>query len=281
MSLVDYFQTPFAYNPLTNTLVTDAAFTVHLPTDTGFTSPLAVREPDSGAAITDLRSNSVGALPEFAVANEPPQVILRSGVFTTILTSVYGAVRAAGLDPETVQKAITAGSDSKVNLEQAKLAAGEAVVARDEAKAVGNTNDTIIAGRLRDKTSQSYKELSGTIGAVTEKVFARVLLPAAYGAKGDGVADDAGALQALLNDAREGDICELGGAGIIYNIAATLLPKSGITIRSYGAAIRAMAALAGAQHIRVGTTVRGVTIDGVVFLAPQVTLSDTGTVVRV
>lgn len=126
MSFRDYYQGNFAYDPLTNRLVGDAPFTVHLPSDVAGATPLAVTEAISGAPITSLRSNSVGALVDFAVEGEPPQIILRTTGFATKLTSIFGAVLAAGLDPVTVQKAIAAADRSEAAATRAERAASGA-----------------------------------------------------------------------------------------------------------------------------------------------------------
>jgi hypothetical protein len=129
VSIQDYYAQAIAFNANTGDLVTGAVFTVHLPDDGTFANPLPVSEPVSGAAIPQLRSNSVGVLPDFAVAGAPPQVVIRSGSFATKLTSVYGAVLEAGLDPQTVATAITAAATATTARDAAVAAAADAQAA--------------------------------------------------------------------------------------------------------------------------------------------------------
>lgn len=88
--MVDYFDTPVAYNPDTEDLVGGAVFQVFAADDLSFSTPLAVFEVASGASLSPLASSSVGVLPQFRVAGDPTEVILKSGSFVTRVTSVYG-----------------------------------------------------------------------------------------------------------------------------------------------------------------------------------------------
>lgn len=190
----DYFGTPIAYDPTQDRLVAGATFTVHAVDDTALTTPLAVFEPGSGAAITELRSSSVGVLPDFRVAGDPPQVLIKSGTFVTSLTSVYGAVLNAGLGPEQVQAAIQAGTDAANARDVATTAADDAVAAAAAAEAVGSTNDTIMAAVAADSGSQFAGQLSATFVGRGENWID----PRDFGAKLDGVADDTAAMNAAL-----------------------------------------------------------------------------------
>lgn len=118
MAYTDFFGTPIAYNPDTNELLGDALFTVHAIDDVGLSTPLLVTDPVSGAPINPLQSSPIGVLPSFRAPGDPAQVILKSGPFTTRITSVYGAAQEAvveALDDELTAHpawpwAITLGS---------------------------------------------------------------------------------------------------------------------------------------------------------------------------
>lgn len=133
MVFVDYFSQPIAYDPATDDLVVDALFTVHAVDDVALSAPLAITDPTSGSAIAELRSSRVGVLPDFRAPGDPAQVILKSGPFTTKLTSTFGAVLAAGLDPDTVAAATSAAAQ----------AAASALAAQEAAESINGTNVTI------------------------------------------------------------------------------------------------------------------------------------------
>lgn len=94
MALQDFFGTPIAYDPDADNLVINAEFTVHAVDDVALATPLPVTDPVSGAPIT-LRSSPIGVLPDFRVPGDPARVILKSGPFTTRVSSVYGAAQEA------------------------------------------------------------------------------------------------------------------------------------------------------------------------------------------
>lgn len=106
MAAQDYFDAPIAYNPDADALVANAVFQVFATTDAGFVTPLAVADPVSSTAISELRSSSIGVLPSFKVAGNPTQVILKSGAFVTLLTSRYGMLRDGGFDADAVASAM-------------------------------------------------------------------------------------------------------------------------------------------------------------------------------
>lgn len=130
MALQDYFESPIAYNPDADVLVTGATFQVFAVDDVGFATPLTVTEPTSGAVIPTLSSSSIGVLPSFRVAGDPGQIILKSGSFATLLSSRYGALAEAGFDPEAVALAVAAGPEA-VAARDAAVAAQAAVEADD------------------------------------------------------------------------------------------------------------------------------------------------------
>ncbi|MGQ7313365.1 hypothetical protein ACUOFU_16790 [Microbacterium arabinogalactanolyticum] len=146
MAFQDYFGTPIAYDPTQDRLVADATFTVHAIDDTSLSTPLPVTEPGSGAAIAELRSSSIGVLPDFRVAGDPAQVLIKSGSFVTSLTSVFGAVLAAGLDPDTVAAAILASDEASAARDDAQQAAASLtpeMISEAAGEALGDHPDVI------------------------------------------------------------------------------------------------------------------------------------------
>jgi len=122
----DYFGTPIAYDPATEALVGDAEFTVHATDDVALETPLRLFDPTSGVELSLLRASAIGVLPDFRVEGDLTQVIIKSGSFTTKLTSVYGAVVEAGLDPVTVEAAIASGVQAAAAEVAAAASAAEA-----------------------------------------------------------------------------------------------------------------------------------------------------------
>lgn len=112
----DYFDTPVAYNPDADQLVAGASFQVYAATDAELSAPLTPLDAVSGTPIANLRSSSIGVLPAFRVAGDPAQVILRSGTFTTRLTSKYGIFLEVVPDPDQLLAAIAAGDRAEAAL---------------------------------------------------------------------------------------------------------------------------------------------------------------------
>lgn len=114
----DYFDTPVAYNPDADQLVAGASFQVYAVTDTSLSTPLTPLDAVSGTPIANLRSSSIGVLPAFRVAGDPAQVILRSGTFTTRLTSKYGIFLEVVPNPDQLLAAIASGDRAEAALAQ-------------------------------------------------------------------------------------------------------------------------------------------------------------------
>lgn len=172
MTFQDFFSQAIAYNPTTGALVTDADFTVHAVDDASLSTSLAVTDPASGVAITSLRSSSVGVLPDMRVAGDPAQVIIKSGSFVTKVTSVFGAVVQAGLDPATVAASIAAGATAAnasaaavIARDQAVSASSAATSAASAVEGVVATNDGIMAANVGTGGAFDTK-LNATIGDV-------------------------------------------------------------------------------------------------------------------
>ncbi|MDQ7877383.1 hypothetical protein Q9R08_05265 [Microbacterium sp. QXD-8] len=165
MAVQDRFDTPIAYNPDGNggegELVPNAVFEVYAVDDVSFTTPLAVFEPASGAAIPTLRSSSIGVLPQFAVAGSPSEVVLKSGSFATRLQSRFGVLTEAGFDPEAVAVAVAAAPT-------AVAARDAALAAQAAAEAVPVSNDGIVKALVEDTDSETAAALSAKIAGAIE-----------------------------------------------------------------------------------------------------------------
>jgi len=155
--MVDAFSTQFAYDPETEQLVKGATFEVFAVDDTSYSTPLAVTDPVSGAAINPLKSTSnTGALPQFRVEGDPEEVILKSGTFVTRLQSDYGRRGPAG--PSAYEQAVQAGYEGTEEQFTSLLAqTGSAVVGAEAVEghlilqtADGNTVDVGVVGQKGD-----------------------------------------------------------------------------------------------------------------------------------
>lgn len=167
MPVQDKFEGPIAYNPAGGTdgsgaLVPSAEFQVFDVADSSFSTPLAVFDPATGVTINPLRSSAVGVLPDFQVAGARREVLVRSGSFVTRLTSKYGVVFEAGLDPETVQAAIAAGTAAESARAAAVEAKTDAEAAAADVAAVVATNDGIMKAVLENPDAGFTRELSST-----------------------------------------------------------------------------------------------------------------------
>lgn len=174
---------PIAVNPTDGELIGGAVFTVHAPDDSSFSTPLAVTDPISGAAITPLRSNVNGTLPAFKVPGNLSRVILKSGAFVTELVSLGGLVGdqvdAAGLDSATVAAAIAAGGSASsaaaaasVSASAAGTSATAAAAAASAVAGVVATNDGIMTTVAQDSDSSFSNELRASFaGAFSDTVI--------------------------------------------------------------------------------------------------------------
>jgi hypothetical protein len=93
-----------------------------------------------------LSSSNIGVLPAFRVAGNLPQVVLKSGSFTTLLSSRFGPLVEAGFDADQV----AAAADSAPTAIAARDAA---IAARDAALSVPATTDGLMAAVQADSDS--------------------------------------------------------------------------------------------------------------------------------
>lgn len=166
MALDDLYDPQIAYNPDTEQLVTGAVFQVFAPDDASFTTPLTLTDPASGTGIATLRSSNIGVLPAFKVAGNLPRVIIRSGSFTTLLSSRFGELIDAGFDPAAVAAAAAAVTGAEAAKGEAELARDQALDAKADVEAVVATNDGIMKTVAEDPESEFSRVLSDTIDSV-------------------------------------------------------------------------------------------------------------------
>lgn len=87
--MTDYGYGPFvAYDPTTNTLVTNGAGQVYALTDTAFATPLSATDL-TGTPVSIVPSSGIGVIDEFVVADQP-EVNWKSGAYVIRLSSIKG-----------------------------------------------------------------------------------------------------------------------------------------------------------------------------------------------
>lgn len=242
MPVQDKFEGPIAYNPAGGTdgagaLVPSAEFQVFDVADSSFSTPLPVFDPATGVTISPLRSSAVGVLPDFQVAGARREVLVRSGSFVTRLTSKYGVVFEAGLDPETVQAAIAAGTAAETARAAAVAAKTGAEAAAAEVAGVVATNDGIMKAVAENPESAFSIELSRTIGQVAPRAgipISQFLLPG-ESLDPTGVADmSVIAQRAITNVATSfGPVVIIWPEGT-FRIQTQLIARSAVGIRGAG-----------------------------------------------
>lgn len=163
MAVVGYFPATLAVDSNTGTRLRNAEAQVYAMTDTSFSSPLAITDV-AGVPITGnkLVSNSDGIYPEFKPPAGVTQVIVKSGQALTPMTDISVSAAAAEV---AATNAATAAGTATTAAGAASTSASSAATAAAQAAAVGNTNDTIIEGRIKDSTSKTAVALKSTIDA--------------------------------------------------------------------------------------------------------------------
>lgn len=136
---VDYFQSRNAYDVNRRTLVVDTPAQVFALTDTEFTTPLQAYDVENGLPM-EVRANADGVYPDFTVPGHT-QVFVKSGPYVTVMTTLYGVLKDAGLDPDSIAALLAIPAKSAETLAEAREARDEAVAARVAAEAVGATTD--------------------------------------------------------------------------------------------------------------------------------------------
>lgn len=143
--------------------VINAEANVYAASDTTFSTPLVITD-SSGHPLDKLRSNSDGIYPAFRVPSGALQINVKSGDRVTPMTSlaVYAQVAAQMVGEAT---ALVVQAESNAN-----IVAGmkdDVDIARTEVLAVGNTNDTIIEGRIKATGSKTELALRDKIAALS------------------------------------------------------------------------------------------------------------------
>lgn len=189
MAVVGYFPSTLAVDSNTGTRLRNAEAQVYAMTDTSFSSPLAITDV-AGVPITGnkLVSNSDGIYPEFKPPAGVTQVIVKSGQALTPMTDI--SVSAAAAETAATNAATSAGTATTA-AGAASTSASSAATAAAQAVAVGNTNDTIIEGRIKDSTSKTAVALKSTIDARTVDARGRrigSMIVSAVGDVGDAAA---------------------------------------------------------------------------------------------
>ncbi|MFL2002003.1 hypothetical protein [Microbacterium sp. A1-JK] len=159
--IIDYFPASVAADANAN-LARNAEANVYALADTSFSTPLSITDLQ-GVPMAKLTSSDVGIFPPFRVVNGTQQIVVVSGDLKTPMTSLSVAAAAA---EAAASLAATSASAADSAATTAATARTDAVAAAAAAAAVGNTNDTIIEGRIKDPASKTALALGDKFGAV-------------------------------------------------------------------------------------------------------------------
>lgn len=225
--MIDYFDYALALNETTGNVVPNAVAQVFAMEDTTFATPLQVTDL-TDLPMSELVASPTGIYPPFKVVGEYTQVMVRSGDVTTPITSVYGMIIGAGLDPETVSEAIASGQAAENAQAAAEIARAGAETARDQAVAAADG-------------------LSVTT----------------FGAVGDGTTNDSAAFQAALNEAGGARVAVPKGRYSITNIqlpakANLVMDPEAVLVHRSGGALPMFEYTTTTTHLKI----RGGQVDG-------------------
>lgn len=214
----DYFKEAVAYHPSWGGL-RNATAQVFALDDVGFTTPLAITDLN-GNPLAGLVTNKDGIYAPFKVVGGATQVNIKSGPFVLEVHSVLGP-------------ALGIGSQVATDATRAETARTAAEQARDDAQAVGATNDTIIAANIADVESATRAELSTAIVDVGAGVFAfaKVIDANAQGVVADGITDDAAVWNAIIASASPGQVITWVGDSVL---GSKIVWKSGVSLKGEG-----------------------------------------------
>lgn len=176
MPVIDYFSAAVALDQ-NGSLVRDAVADVYALSDTTFSIPLAITDLQ-GVPMAKLRSNSEGIFPPFRIVSGEQQIVAKSGDRLTPMTSIGPiAVAAEAAAAAAVSAATSVGGAA----ETAASARDQAVAAAAAAQAVGNSNDTIVAGLLNNPASATSIKVTNTIASeVTTTTRIACTMPAGF-----------------------------------------------------------------------------------------------------
>lgn len=179
--IIDYFPASVAAD-ISGNVARSAEANVYALSDTSFSAPLAITDLQ-GVPMAKLSSSALGIYPAFRVVNGTQQIVVVSGDLKTPMTSLSVAAAAA---EAAAQLAATSASAADSAASTAATARTDAVAAAAAATAVGNTNDTIIEGRIKDPASKTalalgdkFVPVDSNLSTLTDKRAARTNLDAA------------------------------------------------------------------------------------------------------
>lgn len=183
MAIIDYYNAAVAIDQA-GRLVREAKAKVYALADTTFSNPLPITDLQ-GVPLTQLEGNADGIYPAFRVATGEMQVVVKSGNALTPMTSlaVYAnaAEAAASMASGSAGAADMSADAAALSATSADGARAAAVVAKDAAVAVGNTNDTIIEGRIKATGSKTELALRDKIDALAKPIAAAAAGPVLHG----------------------------------------------------------------------------------------------------
>ena len=163
MAIIDYFP-PSVAADLNGNLARNADATVYALGDQSLSTPLAITDVQ-GVPMAKLTSSALGIYPAFRVVNGTQQIIVVSGDLKTPMTSLSVDAKAA---ETAAQEATNSAATATSAASTAATARSDAVAAAAAAQAVGNTNDTIIEGRIKATGSKTELALRDKIVDVVD-----------------------------------------------------------------------------------------------------------------
>lgn len=147
-----------AYDPTTNTLVTNGEGQVFAVTDTSFAAPLSATDLN-GTALNPIRSSSIGVIDEFRVEDQT-ELNWKSGSYVVRLTSLKGVIALAEAAAASTSAAAAAAQA------QAQAAAQAAQAAALTAAEASAEVEAYIAGGGGGGGGGAVSSVAGKTGAV-------------------------------------------------------------------------------------------------------------------
>lgn len=180
---MDYIFPPRpAVDPLTGELAKNASLTPYAPSDTGFTTPLTIKDT-SGLPVSVVRTNYLG-LTETVTSEDEPVLILKDGSFTTSIESPTGMLAAAWAAQVAAEAALAAigdgsgvagvssvnGRSGAVSLTSADVGLESVNNTSDAAKPVSDAQQAALDGKAGTAHTHTQGQVSGLTASLAAKM---------------------------------------------------------------------------------------------------------------